>query len=523
MFNVLLSRNFILPLGLLIAGIALFNLRITGFDFHFIPGDSGDARFINYLLEHGHQYFFGNHDSFWSAPFMFPLENTIAYSDHMLLCIPFYSLFRIFGSDMETSMQLWWILSSALNFCAAYYVANKLFQNPIVAGLIAFVFAFGTINLWQINYVQMNVRYFVPFAIYYAYLTVNSPSIHNLIFYLFFIVLQFYSVMYTAFFLFYFTFGFMVLFMVLSKNTKTLFRYYFKSHIKKTIAASLIALAFVVLLLLPYLKSSGEVGLRLFGEVKWNLPVIQSYLFAHPSSIWGFFSDFFKPNTDAWWLQSTFGGLLTTIVLLSTPLILILHYLKQNRLSLLQLSLAWTIFILFLLFLRTDSGFTLYALIFKLPGMNSMRVLNRFSLVFIFFLLALLGTFLIRVKPKFLIFILLVGIGDQFFNPNLTLRSEKSVLISRRVEVEKMLYREMKQTRFRAFVLVSDSESHFNVHLDAMMASFTVGKPCVNGYSSSCPDEFGAFFNAPNETNALNWLEKKQLDRKDIRMIRLSK
>lgn len=515
----ILSVEIATPLLLILLGVVFFNLRITGFDLRYLPGDTGDARFINYLLEHGYAFVQGEHDSFWTAPFMFPIQNTIALSDHLILCIPFYSLYRMMGAEMETALQFWWIISSVFNFASAYYISRKLFKNPFVCGTIAFVFAFGTINLWQINYLQMNARYFVPFVLYYSYQLVNSPSKRSLILYITFLLLQFYTVMYTAFFLFYFSFGFMILYALISKNFNPLMKFYFVQNRLKTSLTIILGVLLMLLLLIPYVRISETVGLKLFAEVKWNLPDLKAFLFAHPSSIYGALGNFFQPETELWWLQSTFTGLMSTLVLLATPILLVLHYLKKYRLSFFQLSLAWTIFIIFLLFLRTESGNTLYALIFKLPGMNSMRVLNRFTLVWVFFILLFLGTMLKNTKLGTSFLTLVLAIADQFFMPSLVTRQDKNSLIERRLSIEKILAETNKQANYEAFAVVSEKDAHFNVHLDAMMASFSVNLPCINGYSSSCPDAFGQFFDQPNAKNCHAWMRTNNFNEDDIIVI----
>ena len=62
--------NVILPALLLLTGLFVFPIQIFEIDFSKIPGDLGDARFNNYILEHGHRYLTGEVSSFWDAPFI---------------------------------------------------------------------------------------------------------------------------------------------------------------------------------------------------------------------------------------------------------------------------------------------------------------------------------------------------------------------------------------------------------------------------------------------------------------------
>jgi hypothetical protein len=52
-------------------GIGFYNfpLSLVKTNFSYMPGDLGDARFINFVLEHGYQYLIGNQPSFYDATF----------------------------------------------------------------------------------------------------------------------------------------------------------------------------------------------------------------------------------------------------------------------------------------------------------------------------------------------------------------------------------------------------------------------------------------------------------------------
>ena len=43
-----------------------------------IPGDLGDARFNNYILEHFHRFLTGQEPSLWDLPSMYPYRNVLA-------------------------------------------------------------------------------------------------------------------------------------------------------------------------------------------------------------------------------------------------------------------------------------------------------------------------------------------------------------------------------------------------------------------------------------------------------------
>ena len=124
-FEIKVKKSWPFITGLFI--VLFYQLTVTGFDLKFFPGDLGDARFNIYLLEHVHQYFTGQVDDFWNAPFMYPEEEVISYSDNLIGSAPFYSIFRICNIDRETSFQLWYILMGVLNFSFCYLFLNMFY------------------------------------------------------------------------------------------------------------------------------------------------------------------------------------------------------------------------------------------------------------------------------------------------------------------------------------------------------------------------------------------------------------
>src|SRR5262249_985129 len=74
-----------------------------------IPGDHGDARLINYLLEPGWRWVCREplHRHLWDLPFFHPVANTGAYSDLLISAGPLYWPWRALGVAPETAFQLW--------------------------------------------------------------------------------------------------------------------------------------------------------------------------------------------------------------------------------------------------------------------------------------------------------------------------------------------------------------------------------------------------------------------------------
>ena len=55
-----------------------------------VPGDIGDGRFNNYVLEHFFSWITGKTPAFWNAGFYYPFPYVLAFSDNLMGSGPFY-------------------------------------------------------------------------------------------------------------------------------------------------------------------------------------------------------------------------------------------------------------------------------------------------------------------------------------------------------------------------------------------------------------------------------------------------
>lgn len=515
--NKTLQKSF--PLTAFLVGMGYFCMRILGYDLAFIPGDLGDSRFINFILEHGFRWLKGDIDNFWDSGFMYPFQNTIALSDSMLGTLPIYSLFRVLNFSPETAYQLWWISIYALNFWVSYFIFKKWFQKPLMAVVLAYIFAFSIFNLGQLNYMQMAIRFMVPVVFYATYKLANAPSIKYLSMYCFGLVFQIYCVAYTGFYLLYFSVLFIGIHCLLSKNW-SVFTYFFKKEkLLYTSALFLVSAAVLLWLLLPYQSMSKIVGLRWYREAIINLPMWNSFLFPHEASItWRFLVDWAKPNVTEWWLHSVFLGIIPLLAILIPPFYLLYHLYKKITMPLLLKSLIITSSIIVLLHIRTEGGLSLYALIFKLPGINSMRVLSRFMHVELFILLLLFGYFLEKIKTQHFVFVVLLVFADNLFSTDYIPREAKAALIARKEKIINLVEK-ADVNQFKAVALIHQNQAHFATHLDMMLAAQQIGVKTINGYSSFCPDDFGEFFLENSESGLQKWLESNGIKKEEVLVV----
>ncbi len=505
---------------LFLSGMWYFCLRLLGSGLEYIPGDLGDSRFINYLLEHGYMWITGNTDSFWTAPFMHPFANTIALSDPMIGTQPFYMTWRAVGFNPETSYQLWWLCICTLNFWVSYWSFDKLFRNKLLAAILAWIFAFTVFNLGQLNYMHLIVRFPVPLAVYAAIRFTSQFSLKYLAVYCLCIVYQLYSVAYTGFYLLYFSMLFMFVHLLFTKQLKNVFRTYFNRQVLfKTLGIIGVTAVLLALVLWPYAEMSRTVGLRWYKEVLPLVPSGYSYLLAHEASWpWHFLHTRMQSGNVLPWLHYVFPGMLLLLTLVGSIAVLVYRMLKKQSLPVLVKSMIVVSAIVCILHLRVGDNISLYALIFKLPGINSIRVPGRFMHVELYFLLIILGFFLSKLNYKWLLLVLLIVIADNSFDASQVNRTTKLQLVQRRQQLRKQIEQQPEYTN-KILAVVDTTMPAYLTHLDAMLVAQELRIKTINGYSSYCPDAFGEFFNHCSAQGLQHWIENQQLKQEDILII----
>lgn len=503
----------------LFSGFYFISLNVTGISFSHYPGDLIDGRFCNYLLEHAHLFFSGHLDSYWNAPFLFPESNVISYSDNMLGSAPFYSMFRYLGCDRELSFQAWYLIVTALNYTACYIFLSVVFKNPYAAAMGAMVFAFSMTLQCQLGHAQTFARYPIPLAFLMGYLYLKNLKPVYFFFTLFFLVYQIYCGIYI---------GFMLiipvaLFFILS--------FYFKWEVYKhkllklnwclwMMLSLIINILILLPLMLPYLERSKSLGFYSYEQVSKSLLTPLSYFFSWKGSLfWDFISGI---GTHYEWYTNyqVFAGGIATLCLLAFGLIYVLKEwfsLKLVR----RFEIAPSLHLFFWLGIFTFIGFmkfgdvSLYKLIFQLPGFGSMRALQRIITIELFFYAIAVSfifkqIFLKENKFSFLLFLFFVAlvISDNYLKEDYIHRHEVAESKARINPLIRQLKDLPKQTLV-SYEPDSVDSSINDYHLDMMLAAQSLNLITLNGYTSTSPDGYSAFWSVPNESNRNSWLNKK--------------
>jgi len=522
--------SLLLPFILLIAGLYFVPVKIFEHNFSKIPGDFGDARFNNYILEHGHKYLTGKVDKYWDAPFMYPFPNVISFSDNLLGTVPIYSAFRALGLDRETAFQFWLLTLFALNFICCYWVLNRWSNNTPLSATGAYIYAFSIFILGHIYNVQVFPRFIVPLVFYWTWKYLSQKDLKYFLFLMLGIVFQFYCGIYLGFFLVY-TLLFLFIAHITIYRDWTLF-YQFQKV--KTISSHLfiILLSCILLapLMLPYIEISHTQGFREFEDALSSIPTLRSYFFTSKAPIlWNFLSEHGIPVLTYWWCHHLFLGLLPWLGIITIPIILLSRKTDIEKRKFIRF-IALGLFLSFIFCLNIN-GFTLYRIIFELPGFSSMRAINRvINTEVMYFVLILVFVFNeLRKSSKIMKWIImsfpLLIIIDNLINPQEVKRYDKHES-QQQIEVIKNNIKGQYDKKYDAIAYMPTgnlSGKEIDTHLGTMLAAQELNIPCVNAYSGSVPNEYIDFFNCADDEAFDKWCKFNNTDKNLIRKIYFGK
>ena len=501
----------------LCSGIFFISLNVLGHDLSKLPGDLGDTRYCIYILEHFYQYIIGNVENYWGAPFMVPAQNVITYSENLLGIAPLFAIFRFSGINAETSFQLFYLLLVILNYTTCYMFLQYTFCNKYASVVGAMIFTFSMALQSQLEHAQTFPRFAIPLSFLFGLLFIRHFKPYHFILMCLAIVLQLYCSLYL---------GLMLLVpLALLFILSLLFQYkYYISNLLsiKWILSLLIGLTIpfycLLKLLKPYIERADKVGYSSWQHVKENIPTIQSYFYSkHGSLLWDFLSE--TGNAlPRWWNHQIFiGGLSIMFLLLFVYLgfkklmssdVKIIKVL-QSPIAIISLAGVLT----FLLYLKVGD-FTLYKLIFHLPGYGSIRAVPRIINIELLFV-ALAGAYVIKLffskikKMSWVFFVVVVTVFtiDNYYPKDAINNMPKESVEIRTDEMINTLSNLPKGTIFSYEPDTMILPAHV-YHLDAMLAAQKLQLKTMNGYSGTVPFGYGLYAVKPNEKTRLRWIEK---------------
>jgi hypothetical protein len=472
-----------------------------------IPGDLGDARFNNYVLEHFFQWLTGHVESYWDAPFFYPFQQVTAFSDNLLGSVIFYVPWRALGLDRETSFQFWIIIGYALNYLAAAWVLRKMNLKPVAAGLGAFFFAFGLPVLAKEGHAQLLYRFCIPLASFALISYDAKPRLRTLVLLFALVVWQFLVSIYLGVFLTMLLIFLLVALVVLPRQgaakkdslwqritrmprefTGAWRRAKMVERVLFVLATGGLALA-LGLLFLPYLKVTREYDFGWSTDIIYlMLPRPRSYLLADDAAVWGRLSETIL-GVPMRHEHQLFPGV-------AVCLLALIGVLGNKRFK--ARAGVWPHFVAMLLlgaFTLLFRGESFYTLVWKLPGFNAIRAVSRVILVLMWPLsvfIAWVASGLVQKKScvgqavLYLLLALLIAESGLFQHGTFAKAETQSRVAELRAKLPEALPADPV-----LYVRWNGQRTALVTEIDSMLLAQELGWPTVNGYSGNLPPKYG--------------------------------
>ncbi len=519
------SLSLLLPLAMLVVGLYLVPLNIFDSDFSKFPGDFGDGRFNNYILEHGHQFISGEVEEYWDAEFMYPHKNVIAFSDNLLGTVPVYSVFRFLGYDRESAYQCWFLALFVLNFVFCYLALFKWSGNLVLASVGAYIFAFSLIFVAQSNHVQVFPRFMIPMVFYWCWKYLTQKELKYFAFTAMGIVYQLYCGMYLGLLLIYCLFFLWMAYLLVYRD-KSFFKQ-FKNirHSVYHLLIILISATFLVPLFQPYLDISSELYPLTFEQIEPSIPTLRSYFFTSTSSgVWNSLSQHGITTIEHWWHHFLFPGAIPWMAILLIPVVLLSRSTDSEEKRFVRF--IGVAFILSVIFCIRIHGFSLYQYVFELPGYASMRSMNRIATAQIMFFVIIVVFVFHQLSRnhrimKWLVYGLpLLVIGDNLVTPEEVMRYDLNESRQQIDSVKQIITQQYEGKRPAiAFIQYSNCEDHTVMNLNVMLATQELHLPCVNAYTGYLPNPYIDFAVRGSKESLYKWCKANQTDSASIQII----
>jgi hypothetical protein len=511
------------PYLLLLAGLYLIPLQLFKTDLSRMPGDLGDTRFNNYILEHGYRFLIGKENSFWSAPFMYPVEKTVAFSDNHIGTVLFYSAFRMAGMDRETSLQFWIITINILNFLICFLIFKKWTGSSVIAAATAYIFTFSLLLVQFFNHIQVYPIFMLPVIFYYAFRFFQQLNPKHLYISGLAIIFQLYSGMYIAIFAIFALLIFFISFLLVY-GSKHFFIQFFKL---RNLFSLIILFATGILVCYPllshYLANASMVQERTIDDYKDFLPAIRSYFFTGWWSLfWNRLASHGLNTLSSYWNHYHFTGIVPWMAVVVGIVLLFIKKIKRVNKNRIAFSLISLLLIIFP-FLKIGE-WSIFEYVLLIPGFKFTRSIDRIIIVQLFFFCLVFSavlTVLIREFPKsILVMILLIPfiVIENMIIPDAIKSFDKAESQNRIIVLEDKI-KNMDNPVYKALAITStefNADNYFIYHLDAMIATQNLGRKTVNAYTGYFPDEYHPFLMEPNRTNLEYWCTVSGVNINDI-------
>ena len=471
-----------------------------------MPGDFGDARFNNFILENFYIHSKGSWSEIWNPQFFYPFKYVIGFSENHFGTAWIYGLLRTFGMQSDTSFQLWFVFGYIANYFSAIFSLRKLGISTIGTTVGSLIFAFAIPVTANAGWAQLHYRFGIPLALMFWVKTLEEKNLKYVVAATFWIVWQFYSGIYMGVFTLIALIAISLSSIITRKITRRKYREPKASHpsLRLLLSSKKIAtyaiieallLAMLIFLFFPYLRvvQIYDFG-RLWEDVSSMLPRAQSYLVSDSSRLW------YKMSYKITGIPMRQEHQLFAGIVPASLTIIGLFLALRHTPNIISKMFAGTI-LLSILATISVGGLSLWYLIYHLPLFSSIRAVTRINLMLLFPFayfssIAIEGMFKKRTQLKTL-FLRMTGllcISLLLFETSETaMYTTKKVEWRARIEnAESMLPDDLPRDSILFFS--QNSDPYYFTELDAMWVSLRNNYATFNGYSGNFPPGYNLVF-----------------------------
>ena len=492
------KSRMIMPASLVVLVIAVYVVwwRVLP-PFGDIPGDLQDTRFNLYVVEHGSRWLRGS-KSLWDMEFFYPLEGTGSFSEMHIGSLIFYALPRLLGMDMYLSIQFWFVAGLYGTLFSAYFAARWMKYSLLESQVAAFVFTCALPVVAQITHIQTVHRWAIPWAIAATMSTSRKVVARrsNIYVILVAICMQFLISPGSAVATIYVCIAIWLALVVINPSIEKLPIMKF-SRIRLFLSMSIVIFAIYAAFRYSQFKSIYAISRERFETLLFS-PTLKSFFLSDNSLIWKSFSYRHSPIDIGRSEVQLFLGLALIVFI-------VVGFIRSFDSLSIDAALIFASAIAFLGIIKFGE-WSFFTRLQMIPGFDSVRTPGRFILALLFPIGLIVGSSvrgLVNSKSAVVKSFSLVLVAIMFIEysavdlksvSRLELRSRTEFMVAR---IEEELD-EMEGKPPDAFLVFDDNEQSSAIQnfesmkdLDAMLASFQVGLPTLNGYSGFSP--FGSY------------------------------
>jgi hypothetical protein len=354
-----------------------------------LPGDYGDPVLVTWILAWGSHALTNAPWGLFNANIFYPVQNTLALSEHMIAVVPFFGLPYLITGNPILAYNIAFLLSFIFCGISMYLLVYHWTENFWAALLSGCLFAFPPIRFAEISHLQLNNFYWAPLVFLFLDRFVNHKRWIDLICFAVFYWLQILCSVYLTWFIT-IALGIYILYWTLYIDRSLISRVMVTRYAAFFVSSLIILVPFHI----PYykIKQHWEFLTLLQDRVYWSADLLLNY-FSPPHLFNDVYLTFVRHLAPAIAYPRNgillFPGFISAMLVSAALLPVAASTLSRRELQLKKLFglILLSSFLLSLgpslLVLGTNTGIPLpYQLFYYLaPGFQAMRVPARFAIM----------------------------------------------------------------------------------------------------------------------------------------------